>query len=100
MSERQTLSPSASRPQRWEHAAQAAAEAFAQLQSALEELIGLQQEYGEWKDTLSEKNQENTPTYEKLDAVCDINIEGCLSDMEQVVGEVDSVELPRGFGRD
>jgi len=63
-----------SRPQRWS--------------DAVAELVTLQAEYRDWLDTLPE-NLENSATAEALRSICDLD----LSDLE-------SIEPPRGFGRD
>ena len=63
-----------SRPQRW-------ADAVATLRE-------LQAEYQEWLDNLP-ANLQDTPLYEKLEAVCALDLE-----------ELETIELPLGFGRD
>jgi hypothetical protein len=63
-----------SRPQRWS--------------DAVAELVELQGEYRDWLDALP-PSLENSATAEALRAICDLD----LSDLE-------SVEPPRGFGRD
>jgi len=65
---------SKSRSQRWSDAASAAS-------AALEELIEVQQE---------------SALGEKLDAVCDIDLQSALD----TVQEAESADLPLGFGRD
>jgi hypothetical protein len=57
-------------------------------QDAAEELLALQQEYQEWYDNLPE-NLQSTALAEKLEAVCNLDIE-----------EIVHIELPLGFGRD
>src|SRR5262245_55044631 len=57
-------------------------------QDAAEELLALQQEYQEWYDNLPE-NLQDTALAQKLEAVCDLDLE-----------EIVSIELPLGFGRD
>jgi hypothetical protein len=63
-----------SRPQRW--------------RDAVTELVTIQGECRDWLDTLPE-NLEGSATAEALRSICDLD----LSDLE-------SVEPPRGFGRD
>lgn len=63
-----------SRPQRW--------------REAVAELIELQGEYQAWLDTLP-PTLEGSATAEALHAVCDLDL-----------SELESVVLPRGFGRD
>lgn len=77
-----------SRPQRWSAAVNKAIE-------ALEELRAVQEEYQEWRDNLPE-NFESSPLAEKLDTICDLDIEGALD----TANEAGDADLPRGFGRD
>jgi hypothetical protein len=63
-----------SRPQRW--------------REAVAELVELQAEYQAWLDTLP-PSLEGSATAEALRAVCDLDL-----------SELESVEPPRGFGRD
>lgn len=63
-----------SRPQRW--------------RDAVAELVSLQEEYRAWLDGLPE-NLAESATAEALRAVCDLDL-----------SELESVEPPRGFGRD
>jgi hypothetical protein len=63
-----------SRPQRW-------AEAVATLRA-------LQEEYQCWLDNLPE-NLQDSPLAEKLQAICDLDLE-----------DLESVDVPLGFGRD
>ncbi len=63
-----------SRPQRW--------------RDAVAELVELQDEYRAWRDSLPD-NLAESATAEALRAVCDLNL-----------SELESVEPPRGFGRD
>ncbi len=62
---------------------------------ALEELLELKAEFEEWRDNLPE-NVQGSITAEKLDAVCDIDLEQRSS----IAREAEGVELPLGFGRD
>ena len=63
-----------SRPQRW--------------RDAVAELVTLRQEYAEWLDTMPEQLQES-PTAEALRAIADLDL-----------SELESIQPPKGFGRD
>lgn len=84
-----------SRAARWSAAAAKASEAKDLLEAALSDLRDIQSEYSDWKDNLPE-NLSNTPLGEKLEAVCDLDLELDLSVLE----EAESIELPQGWGRD
>lgn len=77
-----------SRPKRWANAIQDA-------QDAISRLIELQEEYQEWRDNLHE-NLESSALAEKLDSVCDLDLEGAKDTLD----EAENIDLPRGFGRD
>lgn len=77
-----------SRSARWSDACDAA-------MSALEDLRSVQEEYEEWKDNLPE-NLQQSALGEKLDSVCEIDIEGAKDSVE----EAQNADLPQGFGRD
>jgi hypothetical protein len=77
-----------SRGQRWMNAAAAAVAALSELQS-------VQQEYQDWLDNLPE-NLKSSALGEKLETVCEIDIESAMSAAE----EAEAAELPQGFGRD
>ena len=77
-----------SRLQLWEKAATAA-------ETAIEDLMDLQMEYQEWLDNLPE-NLQNGVLYEKLEAVCDLDLSEALDVIQAAAG----TELPLGFGRD
>jgi hypothetical protein len=77
-----------SRANRWAYA-------VSNTLTALETLLEIQQEYQEWQGNLPE-NLKSSALGEKLDAVCDLDIEGVKSTVEEA-GEID---LPIGFGRD
>lgn len=62
------MSKPKSRSQRW-------ADAVTAAKTALDELQCVQMEYQEWRDNLPE-NLESSTLGEKLDAVCDLDIEG------------------------
>jgi hypothetical protein len=77
-----------SRADRWAAAASEASDAISRL-------VELQSEYQEWRDGLPE-NLENSPTAEKLDAVCDLDLQGASDTLDEAA----ECELPLGFGRD
>ena len=77
-----------SRATRW-------ADACTRANDALSDLVELQGEYSDWKDGLPE-NLASSPVGEKLEAVCDLDLEGAQSTIEEAEG----CELPLGFGRD
>jgi|SRR5271165_4391327 len=62
------------RPQRW--------------RDAVAELVTLQEEYAQWLDTIPEQLRES-PTAEALQAIADLDL-----------SELESIEPPKGFGRD
>jgi hypothetical protein len=77
-----------SRPKRWQEAVSAALDALNQLKE-------VQDEYENWRDGLPE-NLQSSALGEKLEAVCDLDIQGAID----TVSEAESVDLPQGFGRD
>lgn len=77
-----------SRSSRWYAAAQAAVH-------ALEELKAVQEEYGEWRGNLPE-NLQASALGEKLETICDIDIDGALEAAQEAL----DVEVPLGFRRD
>jgi hypothetical protein len=102
-----------SRTARWGNCVQEARDQFQQVQdastdlaNALEELHNVQQEYQDWLDNLPE-NLANSALGEKLQAVCDIDIESLKDDplsdwpsLEGTLDEAEGADLPQGFGRD
>jgi ABC-type transporter Mla subunit MlaD len=96
-----------SRPQRWVDAVAEANEAVAELEAAKEKLSSalqaikeVQDEYQNWLSNMSE-NLQSSPTAEKLEAVCEIDLE--VEDVEGMIeaaAEAEAAELPLGFGRD
>jgi hypothetical protein len=111
--ERRVMAKEKSRSKRWQEAIDKAKEMFElirnagdELASACSELHEIQQEYQDWLDNLPE-NLENSALGEKLQAVCDIDIESLADDplsdwpnLESTLEEAESTELPMGFGRD
>lgn len=85
-----------SRGARWNAAVLKAKEAADALSAAMEELRDIQQEYSDWKDNLPE-NLQSSALGEKLDAVCDLDLE---YEEPQGLEEADGIDLPQGFGRD
>jgi hypothetical protein len=76
------------------------------LEAAGSDLYDVQQEYSEWKDNLPE-NLQQSALGEKLEAVCDFSIEDIAANVRNtieegrgVIEEAESVDLPRGFGKD
>ena len=63
-----------SRPQRW--------------RDAVQTLVDLQAEYQEWLDNLPDSLQAS-PVAERLEAICEYDL-----------GDLETLEPPRGFGRD
>jgi hypothetical protein len=88
-----------SRPKRWQEAAAKAAAAWNDLQTALDDLDSLRQEYEEWQGNLPE-NLQQSALAEKLQTIVDLDIDSAKSSMDDLLGELEAVELPRGFGRD
>lgn len=78
-----------SRKQRFENAK-------GKLSEAISELNDLKEEYQECRDNVPE-NLENSPYAEKLDEFLNLS---AFDDMENAEGELEGVELPKGFGRD
>jgi hypothetical protein len=69
--------------------------AVGQAKEGLEALLELQGEYESWKGNLPE-SLESSPVGQKLETVCDIDLQGSLDTLE----EAESADLPLGFGRD
>lgn len=102
-----------SRSQRWTDAVGAALDIINEmsghldaLDTAIEELRGVQEEYEEWQGNLPE-NLASSALGEKLDAVCGLEIEAvanavrdALDEAQGTLEDADQAELPQGFGRD
>ena len=102
-----------SRTTRWQEACSAAVdarskvqEAAGELSAALTELRDVQSEYENWRDGLPE-NLQGSALGEKLDTVCDIDIESGMDDplddwgtISDAIDEAEGADLPMGFGRD
>lgn len=101
----------ASRSARWSAAISAAQDAVQRandiiqgdLESALSDLRDVQQEYIDWRDNLPE-NLQQSALGEKLEAVCDLELEpdtsSLLQEIDDALGEAEGIDLPLGFGRD
>ena len=99
-----------SRPARWTEAIQAAETAlgnaqaaYAELETAMGELVELQSEYEEWKANLPE-NLQQSALGEKLDAVTSLDLEFdtglSIDELESKINEASGADLPLGFGKD
>lgn len=102
-----------SKPARWAEAVGkciAALDAIAaqvdEFGAACDELREVQEEYEQWKDGLPD-NLQSSAVGEKLQAVVDLEIEGkpdeltsAIDELRSVFDEAESIDLPRGFGRD
>lgn len=76
----------------------------AELEEGVSELEELKEEFESWKDNLPE-NLQQSPLGEKLEAVCDLDLDftdltSALDDAESKLSEAESIDLPLGFGRD
>lgn len=83
------MTRSPSRPKLW-------ADAVAQATEGLDTLLGLQQEYAEWLDNISDVGLEESATGELLEAIGELDLESALETVQEAAG----TDLPRGFGRD
>ncbi len=91
---------SLSRVDRWNAAVAKAQVAKSDLDESVGVLAELRGEYEEWRDAMPESLQ-SSPTYEKLDAVCDLDIDQAqIEDALSWLDEADGIDLPVGFGRD
>lgn len=97
---------SSSRFARWQDAVSDARSAIDEAESALrssfESLQEIQQEYMEWRDSLPESLQ-SSAVGEKLDAVCDLDLDSPLTQLDDIsttIDEAEGLDLPRGFGKD
>lgn len=95
------------RPKRWARAVAELSEAQGEISSAvdrfntaLNDVRDLQQEYSDWNDNLPESLQ-SSPVGEKLQAIVDLDLEDIeLDGIDDKVSEIESAELPLGFGKD
>ncbi len=89
-----------SRVDRWASACNKAILARSDLDDALEVLADLRGEFEEWRDAMPD-NLHGSPVYEKLDAVCDLDIDrDAVMEGLDFLDEADGMDLPLGFGRD
>lgn len=89
-----------SRAERWQSAVRKAAIARDDIGDALLELADLQSEFEEWRDAMPD-NLQGSSTYEKLDAICDLEIDrDAVLDPLDFLDEADGIDIPIGFGRD
>lgn len=90
------------RGERWVTAASEALAALEQAQTALEELQAIQDEFEDWRDNLPE-NLAGSALGEKLEAVCELDVDGGVDAIQTVletVSDAEGADLPLGFGRD
>ena len=88
LTDKQPKMASWSRPERWMHWAGVAS-------NALSELKSIQEEYSEWKDSLPDGLSQSA-TADKLTEVEGLDIESA----QTLAEECESIDLPRGYGRD
>jgi hypothetical protein len=100
-----------SRIDRWNEAVSAAQAAlaaidaaFSDLETALDDLRGVREEYEEWHDGLPE-NLAQSAVGEKLQAIVDLDITDdpraeTYDDLESMLSEAEGMDMPLGFGRD
>lgn len=98
-----------SRPERWNAACAKIREAYdqmadlkQQIEDGFGELQSLKEEYESWRDNTPD-NLQQTATYEKLDEVCNLDLEpdfGDLDAVESALSDAEGIDLPRGHGRD
>lgn len=97
-----------SRAARWADVCATARAAFDEMsaakdnfEQAMSELTDMKSEFEEWRDNLDGRFS-GSALSEKLDAVCDLNVEVevDLSDAEVALDEAEGMDLPLGFGRD
>ena len=78
-----------SRAARW-------AQACEEIRNGLAALQEIKEEYEDWRGNLPE-NLDQSPVAEKLDEVIDAS---GFDEIESAVDELESLDLPLGFGRD
>jgi len=66
-----------------------------QIRDGLQTLQEMKSDFESWRDNMPDSLQ-GGGTYQKLDAICDLD----LDSIESTLDEVEAVELPLGFGRD
>ena len=84
-------------------------EKFADVVLSFEAIKEVQEEYQEWLDGMPE-GLDQSPTAERLEEVTNLDFESIsedaldfdsiLSEVDDMLGEAEQVDLPLGFGRD
>lgn len=106
--------PKLTKAEEWAKLAEEAHQAFSELQSAQanfdlawDGLQTMQSDYRTWLESLEGRGINDGATFDKLHTVCDIDLDAVkeglgdtLTDIEDTLSEVESVDLPKGFGRD
>lgn len=87
-----------SRVDRWNESVAAAIQAANALESALGDLLDVQSEYQDWKDGLPE-NLESSAVGEKLEAVCDLDIEGAKDTVDDIISTLSDAGRCRSAAR-
>jgi hypothetical protein len=102
-----------SRIDRWQSAVTRAKTALGEiisscdeLEDAMSELQGVQEEYQEWKDNLPD-NLQSGNLADKLDEVCNLDIADkadeirtAADELDGTLDEAEGMDMPLGFGRD
>jgi hypothetical protein len=101
-----------SRTRRWADACAEASsalervsEAIGDVEIAFSELTDIKAEYEEWRDNLPENLQQST-LGEKLEAVCDLDLDvieavsDAVGEARDRIEEAEGMDLPLGFGKD
>lgn len=73
--------------------------ALEKIREGLEEINDIKSDLENWRDGLQGTNLENSDLYSRLDEACD-TLDEQTSTIDDALNELDSVEIPRGFGRD
>lgn len=88
------------RQRRWDSAVSDAKLAKEMLDDAIAVLVELRDEFEMWRDNMPE-NLHGSPTYEKLDEICDLEIDrDAIMDHLDFLDTAEGLDLPVGFGRD
>jgi hypothetical protein len=79
-------------------------QAIGDVNTALEELRSVREEYESWRDNLPE-NLQSSALGEKLNAICDIDLDSEIDEpdfdtLEEAGQQCLDADLPQGFGRD
>lgn len=105
------MSPRTSRPERWARAVarvrvelDSVLKGLSELDESLELVRELRDEYAEWGDALPD-NLRSSPIADKLDAIAELDLDDEIesrtaAELIDLVEELETVSLPRGFGRD